>query len=164
MSRRYLAVVFDHKGFPPDVAHSTDRPDVRYRIHPDYFALPETARFSGKPISQFDGYRVYRSVDVPNAPAEARPVYQTAPGGSMLIPTGAVFVRFREGDSVNSRTQEIAGTGFRVTDVLPYAQNAAWLEPASGSPRDALRLLEKLASLSGVENVAPQFVTERRQR
>jgi hypothetical protein len=159
-----LLLMFDHTRFPADIVHSTDQPDVRYRINPDYFALPETARSSGKPIRQFDGYRVYRSEDVPSAPAEALPVYQTALGGSMMVATGAVFVRFPEGDDVNSRTQDIAAAGYRVTEVLPYAPNAAWLEADTGSPRDALMLLEKLASLSEMENVAPQFVTERRSR
>jgi hypothetical protein len=159
-----LLLVFDHTRFPGDIVHSTDRPDVRYRINPDYFALPETARSSGEAISQFDGYRVYRSKDVPNAPADALPVYQTAPGGSMMVATGAVLVRFPEGDDVNSRSQDIAAAGYRVTEVLPYAPNAAWVEADTGSPRDALMLLEKLASLSDMENVAPQFVTERRSR
>ena len=163
MSGLYLVVVFDYGGFPAEIAHSSERPDVRYRINPEYFALPETARASGKPISEFDGYRVYRSEDVP-APAQAVPVYQTAPGGSMLIPTGAVFVRFTERDVVKSRTRDIAAAGYRVTEVLPYAPNAAWVQAESGAPRDALGLLEKLASLSGMENVAPQFVTERRPR
>jgi hypothetical protein len=159
-----LLVVFDHTGFPGDIVHSTDRPDVRYTINPDFFALPETARSSDKPVSEFDGYRVYRTSEVPEAPEDALPVYQTSPGGSMMIPTGAVLVRFAERDNVKSRTQEITAAGYRVTEVLPYAPNAAWVQADSGSPRDALRLLEKLASLSGMENVAPQFVTERRRR
>jgi hypothetical protein len=164
MSTVYLVGVFDHAHFPADVVHSSDRPDVQYRINPEYFALPETAQSAGKPISTFDGYRIYRSADIPKAPAEALPVYQTAPGGSMMIPTGAVLVRFAERDDVKSRTPDIAAVGYRVTEVLPYAPNAAWVQAESGSPRDALRLLEKLASLSGMENVAPQFVTERRRR
>lgn len=160
----YLVVVFDHKRFPANIVHSTERPDVRYRINPEYFALPETAHLSGEPVSQFDGYRVYRSEDVGTAPAESLPVYQTAPGGSMMIPTGAVLIRFAEGNDVNSRTQDIAAAGYRVTEVLPYAPNAAWVQTESGSPRDALKLLDKLANLSDMENVAPQFVTERRAR
>ena len=159
-----LLLVFDYTGFPADIVHSTDQPDVRYTINPDFFALPETARSSAKPVNEFDGYRLYRSEDVQRAPAEALPVYQTAPGGSMMIPTGAVFIRFAERDDVKSRTQDIAAAGYRVTEVLPYAPNAAWVQPDSGSSRDALRLLEKLASLPGMENVAPQFVTERRRR
>jgi hypothetical protein len=159
-----LLIVFDHAHFPTDIVHSTDRPDVQYRINPEYFALPETAPSPGKPISEFDGYRIHRSAEVPKAPEEALPVYQTAPGGSLMIATGAVFVRFAEGNDVQSRTRDIAAAGYRIAEISPYAPNAAWVQAESGSPRDALSMLEKLANLSGMENVAPQFVTERRPR
>jgi hypothetical protein len=156
--------MFDHTRFPAEIIHSTDRPDVRYRINGDYFALPETAQSTSTAIHEFGGYRIYRSAEVASAPDDALPVYQMTPGGSMLVPTGAVFIRFAESDDAKSRTHDITAAGYRIAEVPTYASNAAWLRSESGSPRDALKLLEKLASLSGVENVAAQFVTERRSR
>lgn len=158
--------MFDPSHFPADIAHSTDRSDVQYRINTEYFALPDDAASVGKPINEFDGYRVYRAADVRAgaAPSNAIPVYQTLPAGSLLVPTGAVFIRFAEGEDVNSRTRDIERAGYRIAEIPPYATHAAWVRAASGSVRDALLGVEKLAGLSGVENVAPQFVTQRKSR
>jgi hypothetical protein len=161
----YLHFVFDHTRFPAHVAHSTKQPAVRYSINAAYFALPEAESANvGKPVHEVEGYRIYRSTDVKTVPPSALPVYETSAGGSLLVPTGAVFVRFTESEQARARTKDIQQAGYRISEIPPYAPNAAWVRAASGSLGDAMVKLDKLASLSGVENVAPQFVTQRRPR
>ena len=86
------------------------------------------------------------------------PVYELSPGGSLAVPTGLVFIRFRDGIDAGSRQQEIEKTGFEVTDSIPYAPNAAWLKPCSGSIADSLTGISKLAALPDVESVEPQML------
>jgi hypothetical protein len=87
------------------------------------------------------------------------PVYRRS-GGSLAVPTGRVFVRLGEGESVRTRTSELEAAGFQVEEVPSYAPHAAWVRPASGRIADALGSLDRLRRLPGVEHVEPQLVGE----
>jgi hypothetical protein len=86
------------------------------------------------------------------------PVYELGPGGSLAVPTGLVFIRFRDGIDAGSQQQEIEQSGFEVKDTVPYAPNAAWLKARSGSIADSLAGISKLAALPDVESVEPQML------
>jgi hypothetical protein len=82
----------------------------------------------------------------------------------LAVPTGRVFVRFRESVVAADRIAAIRSAGFSVTELVPYAPQAAWLLPMSQRVVDALIGLEALARLTDVENVEPQMLMERHYR
>jgi hypothetical protein len=86
------------------------------------------------------------------------PVYELGPGGSLAVPTGLVFIRFRDEITAGSRLQEIEQAGFELKDVVPYAPNAAWLKARSGSIADSLVGISQLTALADVESVEPQML------
>jgi hypothetical protein len=86
------------------------------------------------------------------------PVYELGPGGSLAVPTGLVFIRFRKGVDATSKKQEIELAGYQLKEVVPYAPNAAWLEAQSSSIADGLARLSRLADLPDAESVEPQML------
>ena len=155
----------DPARFPAEVAHSTERSDVRYRLSSEYFALKQhTPNPAGVVVQTVDDYRIFRLPGSGEFPGHALPVFQSIPGGSLAVATGRVFIRFAERGSAATRADDIERAGYTITEIPPYAPNTAWLEPASGSISDGLLFLEKLSSVPGVENVVPQFITQRTSR
>ena len=86
------------------------------------------------------------------------PVYELGPGGSLAIPTGLVFIRFRDGIDAASRQQEIERAGYELKERITYAPNAAWLKPRSSSIADSLAGISRVAALPDVESVEPQML------
>lgn len=126
--------------------------------HPDKSAENAELLFNDGAIAVFRGEppeeeRLLRSLTL-------SPVYELKPGGSPAVPTGLVFIRFREGVDVASRQPDIERTGYEIAQTLPYASNAAWLRAGSGSVADALAGISKLESLPDLENVEPQMLME----
>ena len=83
------------------------------------------------------------------------------PSGRLAVPTGRVFVRFREGVAPKARSEELKHAGYRITMTLAYAPSAAWLEADDGEVATALRNIERLEALNGVVNVEPQLLAPR---
>lgn len=125
---------------------------------PDTPAPGAALLFNGGAIAVFHG-KPARDKDL-QPPAALGPVYELHPGGAPAVPTGLVFIRFREGVDVTSRQQEIEGTGYEVAQKPPFASNAAWLRARSGNIADALTGIPKLEALPDVENVEPQMLME----
>lgn len=92
------------------------------------------------------------------------PVYTLQPGGAPTVPTGRIFIRFREGLSVEARRREIEQVGYQIAESLAYAPHAAWLQARSGEIADALTGIPGLEQIAGVENVEPQMLTHRATR
>lgn len=101
--------------------------------------------------------------DIAIAPNRLTPVYTLQSGGaagSMAVPTGRVFIRFADGERVGDREAEINQAGYEVEQRLNYAPNAAWLRARSGSIADALKGIDSLRKIAGVENVEPQMLMQ----
>ena len=115
---------------------------------------------------QEDGVIVCRGPASRIACAAVRPVYRTVDGGELTVPTGRVFVRMREGESIAQRRTEIEAAGFKLEDVPKYAPHAGWIRPKSESIGEAVRGLDRVRVISGVEAVEPQMLSIRgwRQR
>jgi len=124
---------------PPRVAVSTSQPDLHYELVTDA--------------------RTDRAVA-----ADAAPLYQRAPGGEVVEPTGRVLVRFGADERAAEHEADLAAAGFEVDEVLSYAPQAAWVRPGSGRVVDALRGLDRLQELPGVVAVEPQMIGRRAQR
>ena len=92
------------------------------------------------------------------------PVYRLGEQGPLAVATGAVFIRFAEGDAVEAHRSEIEQVDFRIDRGPAYATHAAWVRPSSGRVDEALVRLPDLLALPGVESVEPQMLLESARR
>lgn len=101
----------------------------------------------------------------PLAPGQAiSPVYAQAGSDELAVPTGAIFLRFRQGDSAAAHRAELEQAGCRIASLPDHAPEAAWLRASSDSIADALGCLGRLRGLPGVESVEPQLLRRRAHR
>ena len=98
------------------------------------------------------------------SPNKVGPVYALQPGGAPAVPTGRVFIRFKEGVAVKDRLQEIEQAGYEIAQSIEYAPHAAWLRARSGEIADALTNFQTLERITDVENVEPQMLMQRTKR
>jgi hypothetical protein len=92
------------------------------------------------------------------------PVYALQPGGSPAVPTGQIFMRFKEGTSAEKRRSDIEAAGYEIARLVSYAPHTAWLRPRSGKIVDALANLHALEKLAELENAQPQMLTGKANR
>ena len=97
-------------------------------------------------------------------PTSLGAVYESEPGGTPMVPSGRVFVRFAERLRAEDRREQIASAGYVIQQVPEFAPHAAWVEALSGDIADGLRSLSALQALPGVENVEPQILSPRAAR
>jgi hypothetical protein len=121
---------------------------------------------SPPPISALEGgsITVWRATEAPADGRRLGPVYRASPGGALAIPTGRVFVRFRDGEHAAGYRDVLSAAGYELESVPAYAPQAAWLRPRSRRITDALADLGRLRDLSGVEHVEPQLIREPARR
>lgn len=101
--------------------------------------------------------------DVADAGGGGCAVYAT-PGGPLAIPTGRVFIRFRDGVSAEERRPAVEGAGYSVDRIPGYAPQAAWVCSIDGAIGSGLSGLARLRALPDVEHVEPEFLTEKHTR
>jgi len=94
-------------------------------------------------------------------PAALGAVYESEPGGTPMVPSGRIFVRFAEGHRAEDREAQIASAGYVIQQVPEFAPHAAWVEARSGNIADALLHLSALQALPDMENVEPQVLSPR---
>jgi hypothetical protein len=147
--------------YPNRVGAGTQRSGPAFSLKRGYYALHRPDDTQAVEMVFDDGTIAV----VKGEPSQSRglqssigPVYELGPGGSVAVPTGAVFVRFHDGIDAASRKQDIERAGYSLQESLPYAPNAAWLKANSGSIADSLTGLSRLAALPDVENVEPQML------
>ena len=156
-------------GYPDTLRHSTQNPKVVYVRTNGLYAIRGAAGSRDLPLATLnaeggEAIRVYRrttGATTARALAEAPllPVYSQG-AEAYAIPTGRVLVRFADSIKAESRAGDLKKLGYRIAQTLVYAPNAAWLESESGMT-DALRNIERVEQLAGVENVEPQFLSPR---
>ena len=95
------------------------------------------------------------------SPEGRLPVYES-PNGRLVYPTGKVWVRFAEGTDARERAADLAAAGFTIDSIPGYAPHGAFV--VAGDAAAALKGLEKLRALDGVEHVEPQVVQEASRR
>lgn len=165
----------DFAKYPSEVRSSTQRSSVVYtRLH-DHYAVDRqhasAAPAEGAVATLSEGedkIQVFRGKADERrraaASSELRPVYELQPGGTPAVPTGQVFIRFREGVAVEERLREIEQAGYEIAQSLEYAPHAAWLRARSGEIADALADIRALEKIADVENVEPQMLMQRASR
>jgi hypothetical protein len=153
-------------GFPQQVRFGTERPSTLYARLPGFYAVhnrqPGTPAKEAVHLYNDGAIAVYKGTPEnkegePSA-GHLSPVYGLQPSGQMAIPTGLVFIRFKEGVTVESRRKEIEQEGYEIKESLSYAPNAGWLRTRSGEIADALKNIPALEKLPGVQNVEPQML------
>lgn len=154
--------------WPRELAHSRQRPDVVYERADDLVAVHGVSDVEPTVVTLEDDHVVVCGLDAVAradvAPDALGPVYRRGQQGRVVVPTGRVFVRFAEGETVERRRQDLTSTGFDIEQVLTYAPHAGWVRPATGRVGDALRQLGGLEHVAGLENVEPEMLSERAPR
>ena len=159
----------DMSEFPRELLVETTPQPTRYVLAGAYYAVtgPVDDRRHGDAVFHLDEEHltVFRRQDGAALPgSDAGPVYRVTEQGPLAVPTGKVFVRFAEGQSIEDRRGDIEAAGFRIVDTLSYAPQAGWCEARSGDITDALANLATLKRISDIAAVEPQMLMERRTR
>jgi hypothetical protein len=159
--------------FPNEVRSRTPRPATVYTRLPDRYAV-HGLRADRPPSEEAilamgegeDRIEIFRgeAEKQKNFPGKVGPVYTLHPGGAPAVPTGRVFIRFKESVPVEARLQEIEQAGYEIVQRLEYAPHAAWLQARSGEIADALTEIPALERIADVENVEPQMLMQRANR
>ena len=161
--------------YPATLKQSTLNPGIEYERSDELVAVRGPHERSGReaPVLTVTGddgeaIAVYRG-----GPPERRawsadasavtPAY-TLSATRIGVPTGRVFVRFRDEVGVSTRRGDIERAGYRIARTLDYAPSAAWLEADDGRMTSALANIGRLEALSDVVNVEPQLLASRAAR
>lgn len=159
-------------GYPQQVRASTARSDLRYVRLPGHFAVhgrvPASWESSVIVLLEEGRIAVCRGEPMPQ-PASSElvalsPVYAIGPEGPPAVPTGFIFVRFKETIHAAKRRAALAQAGYTVRQILPYAPHAAWVEASSGGIARALTRIASLEALPDVVSVEPQMLSESSRR
>lgn len=159
--------------FPPEVRSGTQQSAPVYTRLPDLYAvhgasasrLPSEAPLlvMGEGEERIEIFRGEVEKQK-NAPPQIGPVYTLRPGGPPAVPTGRVFIRFKEGVPVETRLGALEQAGYQIAQSVDYAPHAAWLRARSGEIADALRQIPMLEQIADVENVEPQMLMRKANR
>ena len=161
----------DFRDYPETLAQSTLNPAIVYRRSDDLIAVRGPRGRSGheglvltvtgddgESIAVYRGGPAERAAWAADAVAIA-PVYTLAT--RIAVPSGRVFVRFRDGVPATAKREDLRRAGYRITATLGYAPNAAWLEADDGRLASALANVHRLEAVSDVVNAEPQLLAPR---
>lgn len=146
---------------------STEHPEVVYTRAEGYHAIKNAPRAQERSavlvIKDDDSSYLILKGEPKTLSDSVSAVYQ-GNGDMLVVPTGRVFVRLDEGASAQAYAQAFRKLGFVITQLLPYAPHAAWLEREDGDAAAALRNVGALEKLPQVCNVEPQLLAARALR
>lgn len=153
--------------FPQQISVGATSPAVVYVQKAGYYAV------HGRPLPTDNAVVVFEAEAIAimqGNPTEATPaqtlspVYTPQGGESLAVPTGQVFIRFRENDTAEAHRNALEEAGYTIAQTLDYAPQAAWLRAASGDIADALAGVSKLGAIANVESIEPQMLMQRSLR
>lgn len=93
-------------------------------------------------------------------PERTTACYRLLPEGPLAVPTGLLFVRMPDGRPLESGRDDFENLGYRICEVLSFAQHAGWITHLSGDVAFSLAGIEKLAEVPGVQRVEPQMLIQ----
>ena len=153
--------------YPLRLCASTEHPEVIYIRAKGYHAVKgdsdTVTRHAKLTLEDGDGTYAVMEGEPGSLRNNISAVYMGS-GGLMFVPTGRVFVRLRDDALLEAHAEAFRRLGYVITQTLPYAPNAGWLEHVNKDAAEALRGIPDLARLPGVQNVEPQLLTVRAQR
>jgi hypothetical protein len=152
--------------YPKRISRANSAGGGCFTLSSDHVAVRSTDKLpqSGEVVMQLghEGLVVVRGLSTTFA-GGSRAVYVT-PDGGMVVPTGRVFVRFAEGTAPAQRAGDLRNAGYEIVGVPAYAPQAAWVQAINGSHAAALRGIESLRALVGVENAEPEMLSPAARR
>lgn len=154
--------------FPEKIVVSEDSRDVSYLKSDDYYAVfnPEDGEGLTKVSFYLEDGRIAVVQGKPTG--EVQPslgaVYTLGTDGPLAVPTGRVFIRFKEGDNAATHQGDIEKAGYTIEEIPVYAPHAAWLQTKNGDKALALQSISKLRALEDVEHVEPQVLMQQVSR
>jgi hypothetical protein len=155
--------------YPRQLSQSQRKDQQPFRLQEDYYAVhgrTPGARAAGTLFELKEGeIAVYRGNPAAGESKERQvgPVY-SLPDGPLAVPTGLLFVRFKEGASAAQHRDEIEHSGYEIVQIPGYASNAAWVRSRRGDIASSLQGMQSLESLPEVEHVEPQMLMESMKR
>ena len=157
--------------FPERIRASSERPHLLYLRLPGHYAIhgPLPAHLVPSVLLHLDqSIAVCRGTPDPQLMQDKSlaitAVYSLEPNGPPAVPSGLVFLRFREAIKAEEQHQTLASIGYTMTDIPPYAPHTAWVRHKSRDIAAALTNLPSLETLSDVVNLEPQMLTKRALR
>lgn len=160
----------DFSDFPERVSAGAGRAGAWYVRAPGRYAVRQgegeqeasgaEMTFAREGIAVFSGEPGAARADA----ATPTPVYRLQPDGPLAVPTGKIFLRFKEGVEAASRREEIERAGYEIIETPPYAPSGAWVRAVGGDVARSLSNIKALEKLADVENVEPQMLVERARR
>lgn len=161
---------FSH--FPARIRASSERPHLSYVQLPEHYAIhgPLPAHLIQSVLLHLNDQSITVCRGTPDQQLmqdnslAITPIYSLEPNGPPAVPTGLVFLRFREEIKAEEQHQTLASIGYAITDIPLYALHTAWVQHKSGDIAAALTNLPSLEILSDVVNVEPQMLTKRALR
>jgi hypothetical protein len=153
--------------FPHQIATAGPQPLLLVQ-KPGYFALHGEPLPREKVVLIFEPERIAVLPGAPSAPLaptqSVSPVYAPQGSDSLAVPTGQLFIRFRQGETVAAHRAELEQAGCVIVQELDYAPEAAWLRARSGRIAEALDRVSRLRAMADVESVEPQLLMRRVHR
>jgi hypothetical protein len=145
---------------------SREHPSHRYRLVDTHVALhgkqsspgtlPATLHFPAEHVAVYPASALAKAT----GRAFTGPVYQSHEGGSLAVPTGAIYVRVAAPSKLADRKAQLRAAGYRIAKTLPYAPQAGWVAALDGDLATALNNIDKLDAIDGVEEVAPEMLSK----
>ncbi|HMS82461.1 MAG TPA: hypothetical protein PKD12_02275 [Nitrospira sp.] len=125
------------------------RPDIEYTIEEDVLTICRGA--------------LPPSADLPGT-VMLTPVYRLEPHGPLAVPTSRIYVRAKEGTSLEDHRTQLANLGYAIVEVPAYAPHTAWVQATTRDVGTSLQHFEQLTTLPDVEHVEPELLMKRSQR
>jgi hypothetical protein len=161
--------------YPRDIQSRTPQRRTEYRLSPDFYAVQDSGEVSQAREDVVailnDGdhtIEVFRgSLAEPRRGAvkgRVRPVYTLQPGLLPAVPTGQVFISFKDGIAASERRTEIERAGYVIVRILDYAPQAVWLKARTGKIEDALNGLAALEEIADLVTIEPQMLIQKSSR
>ncbi len=158
--------------FPERIRASSERPDLSYVQLPKHYAIhgPLPAHLAPSVLLHLNDQSIAVCRGTPDQrlmqdiSLAITPVYSLEPSGPPAVPSGLVFLRFKENIKAKEQHQTLTSAGYTITDIPLYALHTAWVRYKSGDIAAALTNLPSLETLSDVVNVEPQMLTKRALR
>lgn len=157
--------------YPRRISAALQHPQSVYTLMDGYFAVrgpipPHPALSLAATLE--DDLALYRGTPPDAVLSDRRltvlPVYALSSNGPLALPTGRIFLRYKESIDITTQRDAIERAGYSLTGALPYAPDSGWVERSNGRMDEALAHMDALFRLPGISNVEPQMLSTRDPR
>ncbi len=118
----------------------------------------------GTPTGPERGAGPARILPIERAEGEGIVAVYRSPAGELVAPTGALFVRLREGSRAADRRSALLAMGLEIVRVPSFAPHTAFVRAKSGDVAETLRLVGEVAKMPDVEGVEVEMLREAQRK